>query len=581
MITKFLLNLSAGRISLERSSEAGTWVNLGTIKPDDLNLTGSLAKLRTLAQPDATGPLEVMISLPMDQVKTLSLKKLDMTRADVVTAFTGQTPYDVSELCVDWVNTEEGSAIAAVARDTLNDVADFAQRSNFSAIMFVALPGGSWQNDFAIFDLSESPVNEMSLRLPPYINAPELEKPSELEYISSIAPHQKLAKITKHLETQAYSIQKPLEEQISVEVASHTLDPTVQPTNSIRTSPSADTHSGRTANLVHSGAPIITGVLKSDPNKTGQNTNKLRTSSVRQQAPLSGKRNYFMELAVRISKHQKFKTKKVIPVRKSIRKQQLQVGGKPRYLGVILTTLLLTFMLTVAAWAATDRRKPDTLLRSLVPTITALTELPKIPTVPNEDTIPDETLKLFKTTPIESKLFNITAKKRPKARPSFLEVQITRTSLSKFLSKKLVLFRPVSRQTMLKRAHDMGILPTELATATSLRPEMRPNWIEILARTPAQTVAIPSKTQAAKATSEQSVIQAATIKNILNLRNINLIGVSGTKRNPNALVRLASGKVLKVKIGDRLNGGRVTNIQTTTLTYVKSGRSIVLEMPRG
>jgi hypothetical protein len=288
-----------------------------------------------------------------------------------------------------------------------------------------------------------------------------------------------------------------------------------------------------------------------------------------------------MELVVRISKHQKFTTKKVIPVRKSIRKQQLQVGGKPRYLGVILTTLLLTFMLTVAAWAATDSRKADTLLRSLVPTITALTELPTIPTVPNEDTIPDETLKLFKTTPVESKLFNITTKKRPKARPSFLEVQITRTSLSKFLSKKLVLFRPVSRQTMLKRAHDMGILPTELATATSLRPEMRPNWIEILARTPAQTVAIPSKTQAAKATSEQSVIQAATIKNILNLRNINLIGVSGTKRNPNALVRLASGKVLKVKIGDRLNGGRVTNIQTTTLTYLKSGRSIVLEMPRG
>ena len=77
-----------------------------------------------------------------------------------------------------------------------------------------------------------------------------------------------------------------------------------------------------------------------------------------------------------------------------------------------------------------------------------------------------------------------------------------------------------------------------------------------------------------------SVIQAATVKNVLNLRDINLIGITGTKRNPNALVRLANGKVLKVKVGDRLNGGRVTAISAATLTYAISGRSITLDMPR-
>ena len=580
MNTKFLLNLSAGKISLEQRSTEGVWVYLGTVKPDDPNLTDALAKMRKLVQPDTINPLEVMIAVPMDQVKTLSLKKLDLTRADVVTAFEGQTPYNISELCVDWVNTEQGSAIAAVARDTLNDVADFAQQLNFTAIMFVALPGGSWQNYFAIFDLAESPVNEISLRLPPYVTASELETNSELEHVLSIEPHQKLAGMTKRIETQVDSIQKPLAEPIYVDVASRTLDTTCQPANFIRTSLPTSHPLVGAAKFSQSLAPIIARVLKSDPDTTAKN-NKLVIPPVQQQAPLSSTPNNFLKPVFRISKHQKLKTKKVIPVRKSMGQIQPQVGGKPRYLGVILTTLLITFMLTVAAWGTTDNLKPDTLLPSLVPTTIDLTELPIMATAPNESPNPDEKLEPIQTTSIVSKYFDITAKNRPKARSSSLEVRIARTSLSKFLSEKLVPFRPVSRRTLPKGTLDIGILPTELATATSLRPEKRPNWIKIAARTPATAVGIPSETQAPMTTSEHSVIQAATIKNIINFRIINLIGIFGTKRNLNALVRLANGKVRKVKIGDRLNGGRVTNIQKTTLTYAKSGRSIILEMPSG
>ena len=120
---------------------------------------------------------------------------------------------------------------------------------------------------------------------------------------------------------------------------------------------------------------------------------------------------------------------------------------------------------------------------------------------------------------------------------------------------------------------------TELAIATSLRPEVRPDWIEVTNQALVSTVSISSEAQAPTAKSEQSVTKAATVKNILNLHNINLIGVSGKKRSLNALVRLKNGRVLRLKIGDRLNGGSVTNIQANTLTYAKSGRSIILLMP--
>ena len=108
---------------------------------------------------------------------------------------------------------------------------------------------------------------------------------------------------------------------------------------------------------------------------------------------------------------------------------------------------------------------------------------------------------------------------------------------------------------------------------------MRPDWIEVTNQALAPTVSISSEVQSQTAKSGQSVMNAATVKNILNLQNINLIGVSGKKHNRNALVRLTNGKVIQLKIGDRLNGGHVTNIQAKTLTYTKSGRSIFLLMP--
>ncbi len=100
-------------------------------------------------------------------------------------------------------------------------------------------------------------------------------------------------------------------------------------------------------------------------------------------------------------------------------------------------------MLTVAAWGTTDNLKPDTLLPSLVPTTIDLTELPIMATAPNESPNPDEKLEPIQTTSIVSKYFDITAKNRPKARSSSLEVRIARTSLSKFLSEQLGPFRPV------------------------------------------------------------------------------------------------------------------------------------------
>lgn len=78
-----------------------------------------------------------------------------------------------------------------------------------------------------------------------------------------------------------------------------------------------------------------------------------------------------------------------------------------------------------------------------------------------------------------------------------------------------------------------------------------------------------------------SVARQATIRNAMVLRQINLIGVYGTDRDRRALVRLPSGRYVKVKVGDSLDGGQIAAIGRDQLRYVKGGRNITLTIPSG
>nr|WP_319246889.1 hypothetical protein [uncultured Celeribacter sp.] len=75
-----------------------------------------------------------------------------------------------------------------------------------------------------------------------------------------------------------------------------------------------------------------------------------------------------------------------------------------------------------------------------------------------------------------------------------------------------------------------------------------------------------------------SVARAATVKNAIRLRDVNLMGVYGGRSDRRALVRLPSGRFAKVKVGDKLDGGQVQSIGASSLTYVKRGRAITLEV---
>ncbi len=136
--------------------------------------------------------------------------------------------------------------------------------------------------------------------------------------------------------------------------------------------------------------------------------------------------------------------------------------------------------------------------------------------------------------------------------------------------------------------------PTPEAVALSPKPHRRPANIDQIvsaatarAAAEAQAAAEAAANAAAAATTPSiptsaSVAERATVPNALNMREINLLGISGPTNARRALVRMPNGRYVTVETGDRLDGGRVTSITDTGLTYQKGSRSYALQLlPRG
>jgi len=97
-------------------------------------------------------------------------------------------------------------------------------------------------------------------------------------------------------------------------------------------------------------------------------------------------------------------------------------------------------------------------------------------------------------------------------------------------------------------------------------------------RAAAQVASVAPRAVAPAGPTGGAVAQNATLDNAINLRDVNLIGIYGGSSDRRALVRLGNGRYVRVTVGDRLDGGRVTAISAGALSYTKSGRALTLEV---
>ena len=184
---------------------------------------------------------------------------------------------------------------------------------------------------------------------------------------------------------------------------------------------------------------------------------------------------------------------------------------------------------------------------------------------------------------------------RPRLRPGNLIEQAERGQLGGRSLEELAGIRPKLRPFTEKQEAEEDQTPTALAIVRGPRPKLRPQ--DLAARTTRRTASLGSaaglgresddvgtiapRTVRPAAPSPASVARQSTLDNAINLRRVNLIGVYGTPANRRALVRLPSGRYKKVKVGDRVDGGRVVAIGDSELRYQKGGRNMTLKIPSG
>src|SRR5690606_35294698 len=89
---------------------------------------------------------------------------------------------------------------------------------------------------------------------------------------------------------------------------------------------------------------------------------------------------------------------------------------------------------------------------------------------------------------------------------------------------------------------------------------------------PAELDDEPEITDAGGGTTSQTVAQNATVRRGLDTNRTTLIGVVGAGKASRGLIRLRNGRIVTVRIGDRIDGGQITAIGDGAVTYAVGGR---------
>ena len=205
------------------------------------------------------------------------------------------------------------------------------------------------------------------------------------------------------------------------------------------------------------------------------------------------------------------------------------------------------------------------------------------------------------------------AETRPRLRPEGLVEQNERAQFNGRTRAEMTGLRPRARPASPQNDPDVDPAPTTLAVLrTPLPPEKPANFDELVAAalapppqvSAAQPEAVASASTAAlddTAAIEEAdeiaaaapapsqpniptraeVAREATIDNAIRLNRLNLIGVYGSDSSRRALLRLPSGRYVKVKVGDRVDGGQVSAISDSQLRYTKGGQDVTLTVPSG
>ena len=336
MTPDFALSLSFEGIRLLRRVGEG-WQIVGEVAPDAEDLATELSDLRAKA---GEGPVVAKLIIPADQIKFMTIDTAQTSDDDVRAALEGTTPYAVDQLEIDFDRTGGRTFIAAVAKETLEEAAGFAREHGFDVAAFVAEPEPfTFRNEIVFGDADgyERAMAGVAVLPAPDIEADTVEPVEEQkssednqEVEEVEAPASEAATELAVEESGSEDIESdvavdaPEEEEVD-DVPLFGTRRTIEPTP-----PSAAPAVGPATVAVESSAPkpevVAAPATVVEPSKP-------------KTAPKAKRRKEKASEAAAMTIHGA--------------RAKGRVGGKPRFLGLMLTAGLLIFLFLVALWANT------------------------------------------------------------------------------------------------------------------------------------------------------------------------------------------------------------------------------------
>lgn len=144
MTPNFALNLSEdGIVLLHRHPSGAGWIEVGEAPLDSADLGADIATLRDKAEALEGPGFATKLILPPSQLLYATITVEGDTEASVEHALTERTPYTAAQLNYDISGTPPEVQVVAVARETLEEAEAFLSPYGFNAVGFTALPDPS------------------------------------------------------------------------------------------------------------------------------------------------------------------------------------------------------------------------------------------------------------------------------------------------------------------------------------------------------------------------------------------------------------------------------------------------------
>ena len=600
----FALILSADGIALAYRAGDG-WEGIGELDPASPDVTAGLTDLRKKAEARAPGRLRTRLVIPDDQIRFMSLELglvgEDQRHARVRQALDGATPYQLDELVYDVAVDGAVTHVAAVALETLREAEGFATQAGFNPVSFGALPGAGSYPGEPFFGLvgditlsaSEDAIQSKSDKRPQPRDAKTGRRTRRMvlalaallavgligAYASGLMQQQSPqsdAELDGNAPTQSENADQsgslvlpPVAAQDSAK-APTTLQPSpAQDPKPVARSIAASPPATAAPALVQPQQETSVALDRAGARPYAQ----AGASQTVPQAPITAEPPKAMTVTASSP------APSPAPLPKPV---ALIVGQAPDVVAdPVPSDLTETAVLTLPS---PDRFDPRDLFARPAPAARAAsgaTGTPVLSTValpqPEIETTTEEAPERFSIVTLNT-LDGVTV---PRLRPRPPEPDLTldqRTALAAAASQAPPL-RPESN------------VPIFVVANSASAPKLRPAGLSVPRAAP-QTASLAAAaieadapqvaaTVSPRIPSSSSVQKEATTRNRLNLNRLSLMGVTGAPSSRKALVRLPSGRIRTLKVGDRIDGGQVVAIGQSELKYLKSGQNLTLKMPRG